>query len=85
MTLPILVTGGTGRLGRRVVRRLVASGCGIWVLTRHGPRAAHGVQFHTSDLRTSEGVDAAAVETAGGGPPTMNHGQARAAAVGGSE
>jgi NAD(P)-dependent dehydrogenase (short-subunit alcohol dehydrogenase family) len=72
MTLPILVTGGTGRLGRRVVRRLLAAGCGIWVLTRHGRRAADGVQFLTSDLRTSEGVDAAAVEPAGGGPPATN-------------
>ena len=85
MTLPILVTGGTGRLGRRVVRRLVATGCGIQVLTRHGRPAADGVQFLTGDLRTGEGVDAAAVETAGGGPPTMNHGEARAVAVGGPE
>jgi nucleoside-diphosphate-sugar epimerase len=83
--VPILVTGGTGRLGRRVVRRLVAAGCGIRVLTRHGRQAAGGVQFLTGDLRTGEGVDPAAVETAGGGPPTMNQGQARAAAVGGSE
>jgi hypothetical protein len=29
------------------------------------------------DLRTGEGVDAAAVETAGGGPPTMNMAMAR--------
>ena len=31
------------------------------------------------------GVDAAAVETAGGGPPAMNHGEAAAGAVGGPE
>ena len=55
MTLAILVTGGTGRLGRRVVRRLVAAGCGIQVLTRHGRQAADGVQFLTGDLRTGEG------------------------------
>ena len=55
------------------------------MVTRHGRQAADGVQFLTGDLRTGEGVDPAAVETAGGGPPTMNHGQARAAAVGGSE
>ena len=73
--VPILVTGGTGRLGRRVVRRLVAAGCGIRVLTRHGRQAAGGVQFLTGDLRTGEGVDPAAVETAGGGPPTMNQGR----------
>jgi nucleoside-diphosphate-sugar epimerase len=78
MTLPILVTGGTGRLGRRVVRRLIAAGGGIWVLTRHGRQAADGVQFLTGDLRTGQGVDAAAVETAGGDPPAMNHGEAGA-------
>jgi hypothetical protein len=38
------------------------------VLTRRGRQAADGVQFLTGDLRTGEGVDAAAVETAGGGP-----------------
>jgi nucleoside-diphosphate-sugar epimerase len=69
--VPILVTGGTGRLGRRVVRRLRAAGCDVRVLTRHGRQAADGVQFLTGDLRTGEGVDPAAVETAGGGPPTM--------------
>ena len=42
------------------------------MLTRHGRRAADGVQFLTSDLRTSEGVDAAAVEPAGGSPPATN-------------
>jgi nucleoside-diphosphate-sugar epimerase len=72
MTLPILVTGGTGRLGRRDVRWLIAAGCGIRVLTRHGRQAADGVQLLTGDLRTSEGGDAAAVQTAGGGSPAMN-------------
>ena len=85
MTLPILVTGGTGRLGRRVVRRLLAAGCGIWVLTRHGRRAADGVQFLTSDLRTSEGVDAAAVEPGRRRSAGDEHGEAGAAAVGGPE
>jgi nucleoside-diphosphate-sugar epimerase len=55
MTLPILVTGGTGRLGRRVVRRLVAAGCGIRVLTRHGRQAAEGVQLLTGDLAPARG------------------------------
>jgi nucleoside-diphosphate-sugar epimerase len=76
MTLPILVTGGTGRLGRRVVRRLIAAGCGIRVLTRHGRQAADGIQFLTGEMRTGEGVDAAAVQTSVGGPPAMNHGEA---------
>jgi uncharacterized protein YbjT (DUF2867 family) len=34
MTSPILVTGGTGTLGRRVVRRLRGGGCGVRVLSR---------------------------------------------------
>jgi hypothetical protein len=55
MTLPILVTGGTGRLRRRGVRRLVATGCGIRVLTRHGRQAADGVQFLTGDLPPARG------------------------------
>jgi NAD(P)-dependent dehydrogenase (short-subunit alcohol dehydrogenase family) len=72
MTLPILVTGGTGRLGRQVGRRLVAAGCGIRVLTRHGRQAADGVQCLTGDLHAGEEMDAATAETAGGGPPAMN-------------
>ena len=56
MTLPILVTGGgTGRLGRRGVRRLVATGGGIRVFTRRGRQAADGVQFLTGDLPPARG------------------------------
>jgi uncharacterized protein YbjT (DUF2867 family) len=66
MTLPILVTGGTGRLGRRGVRRLVATGGGIRALTRHGRQTADGVQFLTGDLGTGEGVDASAAAAVGG-------------------
>ena len=82
---PILVTGGTVALDDGSSGGLSLPAAGFRVLTRHGRQAADGVQFLTGDLRTGEGVDPAAVETAGGGPPTMNHGQARAAAVGGSE
>ena len=35
MASPILVTGGTGRLGRLVAARLVDSGCDVRVLARH--------------------------------------------------
>jgi uncharacterized protein YbjT (DUF2867 family) len=35
MTSPVLVTGGTGRLGRSVVARLVEAGCDVRVLARH--------------------------------------------------
>ena len=84
MTLPILVTGGTGRLGRRGVRRLVATGGGIWVLTRHGRQQPTASSSSPATCHR-RGVDAAAVETAGGGPPAMNHGEAAAGAVGGPE
>jgi uncharacterized protein YbjT (DUF2867 family) len=36
---PVLVTGGTGRLGRLVVPRLVDAGCDVRVLTRRSREA----------------------------------------------
>ncbi len=59
MTSPILVTGGTGRLGRLVVRQLQEAGCEVRVLTRRSRGAADGIRFLTGDLRTGEGVEAA--------------------------
>jgi uncharacterized protein YbjT (DUF2867 family) len=59
MPSPVLVTGGTGRLGRLVVRRLRDAGRDVRVLTRHGGEPAAGVKFLTGDLRSGEGVDAA--------------------------
>jgi uncharacterized protein YbjT (DUF2867 family) len=59
MTSPVLVTGGTGRLGRLVVRRLRDQHCDVRVLTRHSREAADGVQFLAGDLATGEGIDAA--------------------------
>ena len=57
---PILVTGGTGTLGRHVVRRLVDGGHGVRVLTRqHRREQEEGVRFVTGDLLTGEGVEAA--------------------------
>jgi len=35
MASPVLVTGGTGRLGKLVVARLHDSGCDVRVLARH--------------------------------------------------
>ncbi len=55
----ILVTGGTGTLGRRVVRRLRDAGCDVRVLTRRRDAAAEGVEFVTGDLTTGEGVASA--------------------------
>ena len=59
MTEPILVTGGTGTLGPRVVARLTSPGRDIRVLSRksHAPR--NGVEFVTGDLTTGEGIDTA--------------------------
>lgn len=59
MALPVLVTGGTGRLGRPVVRRLGDAGCDVRVLSRRGHGAGEGIRFFTGDLRTGEGVDLA--------------------------
>jgi uncharacterized protein YbjT (DUF2867 family) len=74
---PILVTGGTGTLGRRVVPLLRDAGCEVRVMSRHGHdelsdagraplrRATRrdGVRYVTGDLSTGEGVDAAVAGT----------------------
>ncbi len=54
MTAPILVTGGTGTLGRLVVRRLRAAGCAVRVLSRHAHTAADGVEYVAGDLATGD-------------------------------
>src|SRR6266540_2189506 len=59
MASPILVTGGTGTLGRLVVGRLRAAGCDVRVLSRHGRSPERGVEFVTGDLATGDGIDAA--------------------------
>lgn len=59
MTSTVLVTGGTGRLGRRVVARLVDAGCDVRVLARHRRDAPPPVAFFTGDLRSGEGVEPA--------------------------
>lgn len=59
MTAPILVTGGTGRLGRRVVARLAGSGRDVRVLARHRRDVPGPVSFLTGDLRRGEGVEEA--------------------------
>jgi uncharacterized protein YbjT (DUF2867 family) len=58
MPAPILVTGGTGTLGREVVPRLLEAGREVRVLSR-GRRHGDGIQFLTGDLATGEGVEAA--------------------------
>ena len=59
MTSPILVTGGTGTLGRLVVRRLRDAGCDVRVLSRRSHKSGDGIEFMTGDLATGEGVEAA--------------------------
>ena len=59
MTSPILVTGGTGTLGRRVVSHLRDTGCDVRVLSRRSHDSGHGIQFMTGDLATGKGIEAA--------------------------
>ena len=59
MVSPILVTGGTGTLGRLVVSQLRDAGCGVRVLSRRSREAGEGIEFVTGDLATGEGIDAA--------------------------
>jgi uncharacterized protein YbjT (DUF2867 family) len=56
--IPILVTGGTGTLGRLVVARLREAGRQVRILSRN----AHGdaaTEFVTGNLATGEGIEAA--------------------------
>jgi NADH dehydrogenase len=59
----ILVAGGTGTLGTRVVRAITAHGTPVRVLTRNADRAGHlthdGVEVHVGDVRDAAAVDQA--------------------------
>jgi uncharacterized protein YbjT (DUF2867 family) len=59
MTSDILVTGGTGTLGRPVVRRLQDAGGKVRVLSRRGREDGEGIEYVTGDLATGQGVEAA--------------------------
>ena len=61
MDKPILVTGGTGTLGRLVVARLREAGRDVRVLSRDGGTATAdtAVEFVKGDLATGAGVEAA--------------------------
>jgi uncharacterized protein YbjT (DUF2867 family) len=59
MTSPVLVTGGTGRLGRSVVARLVDAGQDVRVLARRQRDTQPQVTFFAGDLRRGEGIDPA--------------------------
>jgi uncharacterized protein YbjT (DUF2867 family) len=59
MTQTILVTGGTGTLGRHVVPLLRDTGATVRVLSRHHHDTRNGVAYATGDLASGEGVAAA--------------------------
>ena len=62
MTSPILVTGGTGTLGRLVVRRLRDAGCDVRALTRRSRETEDGIEYVAGDLAKGEGIEAAVDE-----------------------
>ena len=59
MTAPVLVTGGTGNLGRLVVARLQSAGRDVRVLTRRPDAKVDGVEIVRGDLAVGQGVTAA--------------------------
>ena len=59
MTSLILVTGGTGTLGRHVVPRLRDDGRDIRVLSRHRRAAEDGIEYVAGDLLSGDGIEAA--------------------------
>lgn len=57
MTAPILLTGGTGTLGRLLLPLLRDAGRPVRVLTRHRPAGGgDGADYVTGDLATGDGV-----------------------------
>src|SRR5215471_12161660 len=55
----VLLTGGTGTLGRLVLPLLLDAGCMVRVLSRHTHDAEDGVDFVTGDLATGDGIEPA--------------------------
>lgn len=55
----ILVTGGTGTLGRLVVPQLRGDGRKVRVLSRSSRKSSEDIEFVTGDLTTGEGIEAA--------------------------
>jgi uncharacterized protein YbjT (DUF2867 family) len=60
MTTSILVTGGTGTLGRPLARRLRDAGASVTVLSRRPREIAEGIRYTAGDLSTGAGIEAAA-------------------------
>ncbi|MFC0623685.1 SDR family oxidoreductase [Kribbella deserti] len=59
MTSTVLVTGGTGTLGRHVVPQLVDSGFKVRLLSRNNHQSGDGIEYVTGDLLTGVGIEAA--------------------------
>ncbi|MBO0866271.1 MAG: NAD(P)H-binding protein [Mycobacterium sp.] len=59
MTSTVLVTGGTGTLGRVVVDRLLTANANVRVLSRGRRRRRADVEHVVGDLRTGDGLEAA--------------------------
>jgi len=59
MTLPVLLTGGTGTLGRLVAPLLRDAVGPLRLLSRHAQEAVDGIEFVTGDLATGQGIPAA--------------------------
>lgn len=78
MTTPVLVTGGTGTLGRLVVPRLRAAGLPVRVLSRHPHESADGVEYVVGDLAAGNGTGTgtgtgAGIDAAVAGVATIVH------------
>ncbi|MGK5742056.1 SDR family oxidoreductase [Micromonospora sp. URMC 103] len=64
MASSVLVTGGTGTLGRLVVPLLRDTGHDVRVLSRHRPDVGvDGVEYRAGDLSTGQGVEPAVAGT----------------------
>lgn len=59
MTSSILVTGGTGSLGRLVTPLLLEAGAEVRVLSRRPHQSGGGITYVTGDLLKDEGTEAA--------------------------
>ena len=59
MTSPILLTGGTGTLGRLVLPLLLDAGCTVRVLSRRKHEPGDGIEYVTGDLLKGEGIEPA--------------------------
>jgi uncharacterized protein YbjT (DUF2867 family) len=59
MTSTILLTGGTGTLGRLVTPLLSDTGGKVRVLSRRGHESGDGIEYVTGDLLNGEGIEPA--------------------------